>query len=189
MDSDKVLMEFIVKAGDRNEDMDQKQVAHATEHIPFYKTKNYPKGILEVHNKNKLGINSAMVRANTSYDYTRYYFNFQRKNMDAFNEGLLWFKEIANNLRFDQEIIDHVTREVFEEIRFRTRGTMTSKHNDYGSKIFPGLKDLSNPDKFLNEHTPQEFTRFYEDWYRPENMAILIVGNIDMKEVEITSVH
>ncbi|RAV29210.1 M16 family metallopeptidase [Sinomicrobium soli] len=184
-DGDEVLMEFLVKGGTRDEDIDQKQVAHAIEHVPFYKTKQYPKGIWEAENKSKLGINKANVSANTPYDYTRYYFNFQKENTDSFKEALLWFREIAANLRFDLEIINHVTDEVFEEVRYRTKGKMAPSGNSYRSRIFPGVKKLSDLDKSLKEHTPEVFQRFYNDWYRPENMAVFIVGNIFMDKDEI----
>lgn len=184
-DSDKVLMEFLVKGGNRDEDIDQKQVAHAIEHIPFYKTKNYPYGIWETADKNKLGINLDRVNASTFDSSTEYTFNFQRGNIGAFKEGLKWFREIARNLEFEQNIIDHVTMEVFEEVRYRTRGKMITEDNIYSAEIFPGQKDLSDLDKSLNEHTPEIFWRFYNDWYRPDNMAVFIVGNILMDKDEI----
>ena len=184
-DGDKVLMEFLVKGGSRDEDPDQKEVAHATEHIPFYGTRHYPKGIRETANKNKLGITKDQVSATTSLDYTRYYFNFQKDNTNSMKTALLWFRDIAGNLEFNQENIAQVTKEVFEEFRYRTRGTMSYERNRYVPEIFPGMQDIANPQKFLKDHTPQVFKRFYRDWYHPNKMALFVIGNINMEESEI----
>lgn len=186
-ENEKVQMRFWVKAGQFNESTDQKQIAHAIEHAAFRESKNFPKGIWHEADKlSSIGMGPDGIGGSTGADHTRYSFNFPSQKSEILKVGLAWFRDIAGNLTFPSKISHHVIKEVQQEF-MEKKAISTDLRSKYLPKLYKSIKDYSNPSEYMGRHTPETFRSFYRDWYRPNNMALLVVGPMDMDEEAIKS--
>ncbi len=180
-----IHLRFYVKAGRNHQDSDQLDMAHAVEHLAFESSKNFPVGIqnnierLESMNMSIFNLNGSAGRKATQYT-----FKAPSGNSKAFNTGLHWFLDIATGLDLTDEDIDKQRGVLIQEVATRTGDNfqinLSEKQLRYA--LFPGIEDWSNPFEHYRTFKQETLRRFYRDWYRPELMAVSIVGNIEDPE-------
>jgi predicted Zn-dependent peptidase len=178
----KLHLSLIVNAGTNHEDQDQVELSHFLEHMAFKSSKNIPGGI---HQKLKestgLGLNMFDVNAHPGPKSTTYIFKSPVNNMPALDLALLWFEDIAKGkLKLTEQEIDQEKGPFTQE--YITRGGDNFKkiiqQNKVKSNLIPGNKDQTNLLKDIENMNYKALRRYYKDWYRPDLMAISIVGNI-----------
>ncbi|RAV29486.1 hypothetical protein DN748_08280 [Sinomicrobium soli] len=177
--SGEVLMAFVVRAGSRNETLNQNQIAHAIEHIPFTGTLHHPNGIWQDIDFVNLGMRGKYdTNARTFGDYTQYDFNFRGANRKAFITGITYFRDIAGNLYFSGKNTVQVKNEVLQEFQKGYRSPLDT----LGSVpiLFPGRKSHFNLSELMKDYTVEDFYEFYKHWYIPEKMGLIIVGDLKM---------
>lgn len=185
--NNKVQMRFWVKAGQFNESTDQKQIAHAIEHAAFSESKNFPKGIWHKAEKlSSIDVGPDGIGGSTGAYHTRYTFNFPSRKPEILKVGLAWFRDIAGNLTFPSKIVHHVLKEVQQEF-MEKKAISTDLRSKYLPRLYKSFKDHSNPSEYMEYHTPEMFRSFYHDWYRSNNMALLVLGPLDMDEEAIVN--
>jgi len=177
----KLFMSLYNKAGSNQEDNDQFNVAHAVEHLAFKSTQNFPSGIRNSNHMDKLGMEMYDLTAFSGPRATEFHFNAPQNNMEAFKVGMLFFKDIANGLKLKEKDINNVRGELRQELLMKEGNDINkiSAVSQMYSKIFPCNEDWFNFIKYNGNFSSEALKRFYKDWYRPELMAISIVGNID----------
>lgn len=176
-----------VKAGAVLEDDDQLGLAHFCEHMAFNGTKNYPKHEL-VNYLESIGMKfGAEVNAYTSFDETVYGITVPLDSMKIVDKGLLVLSDWASNVTFEDEEIDKERGVIHEEWRMGqgAQDRMMRKylpvlfHNSqYGKRIPIGTMEI------IDKCPHDAIKRFYKDWYRPELMAVIAVGDFDEKVME-----
>lgn len=176
---------FYVKAGYHHQDSDQLDIAHAVEHLAFKSGERFPEGIVnDTALYNQLNMSNTDIIANAGYERTRYNFEANPNSPDAVHIALKWFKDIAVGLKLSEEDIDKERGALRQEFIYGKTGNFEKNYAQklLESKIFPCRFDetdfLENNETF----TYETLRRFYQDWYRPDLMAISIVGNIDSLE-------
>jgi zinc protease len=180
-------LRLAVNAGSILEDNDQRGLAHFVEHMAFNGTKNFPK--MEVVNfLQSIGMQfGAHVNAYTSFDETVYMLQVPTDKPDILDKSFLILEDWARNVSFDPAEIDKERGVVMEEWRLG-RGAQ-SRITD---KQFPVLLKGSRYAERLPIGTPEvlqnakyeRLTTFYKDWYRPDLMAIVAVGDFDRAAIE-----
>ncbi len=176
----KLYMRFHHNAGTNQQDADQIDVAHGLEHLAFKPTKHFPNGIDQSKSIKTLGISIYDMLA-FSGQTTVYYFDAPLQSQEALETGFSFFKDIANGLNLTDEAIHSVKGELKQEHFFR-QGDNLNKNNAESkleASYFPCKQDESNYLDRIENQTPEDFRRFYRDWYRPDLLAISIVGNIE----------
>jgi zinc protease len=180
-------LRLAVKAGSVLEDDDQQGLAHFDEHMAFNGTKNFPKQAL-IDFLEKSGIRfGPELNAYTYFDETVYMLQVPTDSPDVMKKGFQILEEWAHEISFDDKEIDKERGVLVEEWRLR-RGAdyrIAMKHipielykSRYADRITIGKKEIL-------ESCPHEALRkFYRDWYRPNLMAILAVGDFDKYEIE-----
>ena len=180
-------LRIAVKAGSILEDDDQRGLAHFVEHMAFNGTKNFPKHDL-IDFLEKSGIRfGAEINAYTDFDETVYMLQVPTDSLDVMTKGFQILKEWGHALTFDDTEIDKERGVLVEEWRLQ-RGAdwrVAMKHvpieyykSRYADRITIGKKEIL-------ESCPHDAIRsFYRDWYRPDLMAVLAVGDFDQREVE-----
>ena len=183
----KVELKLAVNAGSVLERDDQQGVAHFLEHMAFNGTKNFPKNEL-VEFLQKAGVRfGADLNAHTSFDETVYDLPISSKDEKVLNKGYQVIRDWAGNLLLETSEIDKERGIILEEKRMRQGAGMRMM-----TKYFPSLLNGSKYGERLpigTEHiittAPRKaFVDFYNDWYRPNNMAVIIVGDIDVVQAE-----
>ncbi|MCX7908507.1 MAG: insulinase family protein [Ignavibacteria bacterium] len=178
---------LVVNAGAICEDPNQNGLAHFCEHMAFNGTKNFPKQAL-IDYLESIGVKfGPELNAFTSWDETVYMLQIPTDSIEQFVKGFQVLEDWAHNVTFDPTEIDKERGVVIEEYRLG-RGAderVERKHNKllfYNSKY--AIHDIIGDTNILRNASYDVIKKFYRDWYRPDLMAIIAVGDFDVGIVE-----
>ena len=183
----RAVFRLVVNAGSILEDEDQQGLAHLVEHMAFNGSKHFEKNDL-INYIESIGMKfGADLNASTSFDETIYKLEVPTAKAEMLEKGFLIVEDWAHNLSFDPVEIDKERGVVIEEWRlgrgadarmFDKQVPVLLKDSKYAKRLTIGKKEII-------EKAPHEtLKRFYYDWYRPELMAIIIVGDFDKYKIE-----
>lgn len=170
------------------EDDDQDGLAHFTEHMAFNGTVNFPdKGVLNfLENIGvKFGHN---VNAFTGQDVTAYNLsNVPLTRETIIDSALLILHDWSSYIAFEDEEIDAERGVIREEWRTRRTAEFRAQRAKM-EKLLKGSKyakrDVIGNIDVINNHKYETIKRFYNDWYRPDLQALIIVGDFDPQMME-----
>lgn len=179
-------LRLVVKAGSVLEDDDQQGLAHFVEHMEFEGTEHFPRqSIIDFLSSLGLSIGPD-ANAATSYDDTQYTLRVPTDVPGVLDRALLILQDWAQGASFDQSGIDRERGIVLSEWRMhlgageRTQDKVRRVQLE-GSR-YADRPPIGKPD--IIEHAQREqLTRFYRDWYRPDLMAVMVVGDVDREAV------
>lgn len=174
------------RVGSIQEEESQRGLAHFLEHMAFNGTENFHgegKGILDY--TRSLGVEfGSDLNAYTSIDQTVYRIcDVPSTRQSALDSCLLILKDWSNGLLLEDEEIDKERGVIHEEWRLRLTPTQRMYERNletlypgskYGRRMPIGLMDVVDNFKY------QELRDYYHKWYRPDNQAIIVVGDIDV---------
>lgn len=180
-------LRLVVKTGSILEDNDQLGLAHFVEHMAFNGTKNFPKNEL-IDFLEKSGMRFGPdINAYTSFDETVYKLQLPTDSLNIFKAGFQVLEDWAHNVTFDPQEIDKERGVVIEEWRsgrganqrIRDKQFPVLFHKSkYADRLPIGTKEI------LESFEHKRLVQFYKDWYRPNLMAVVAVGDFDVKMVE-----
>jgi zinc protease len=179
-------LRLVVKAGSVLEDDDQQGLAHFVEHMEFEGTRHFPRqGVIDFLSALGLSIGPD-ANAATSYDDTQYTLRVPTDVPGVLDRALLVLEDWAQGASFDQSGIDHERGIVLSEWRMqlgaRERTQDRIRRVQLEGSRYADRPPIGNPD--IIEHAQREqLTRFYHDWYRPDLMAVVVVGDVDRNAV------
>ncbi|MCZ6857782.1 MAG: insulinase family protein [Gemmatimonadetes bacterium] len=180
-------LRLVVNAGSILEDDDQLGLAHFVEHMAFNGTRNYPKQEL-VEYLERIGMRFGPdINAYTTFDETVYMLTVPTDTVEVFEQAFQILEDWAHQVSFDDSEIDLERGVVIEEWRLG-RGAAARMRD----KQFPVLfKDSRYAERLpigdpevLGQFFYATLKRFYGDWYRPDLMAVIAVGDFDVAQVE-----
>jgi len=183
----KVELRLVVNAGSILEDKDQLGLAHFMEHMNFNGTKNFKKNEL-VDYLQGIGVKfGAHLNAYTSFDETVYILPIPSDDPEKLEQGFQIIEDWAHNALLTDEEIDNERGVVLEEYRLG-KGADERMMQQYLPKMMYGsmyaerlpIGTKENLETFKYE----SLKRFYKDWYRPDLMAVIAVGDIDVATLE-----
>ena len=176
------------RVGSIQENDDQRGLAHFLEHMCFNGTEHFPGNDI-VKWCETIGVKFGRdLNAYTSIDQTVYNIS----NVPTTREGiidscLLILHDWADGLLLEPAEIDKERGVIHEEWRMRTSATMRMLERDlprlypdskYGHRMPIGLMEI------IDNFKPEVLRAYYEKWYRPDNQAIIVVGDVDVDKVE-----
>ncbi len=183
----KMEMRLVVNAGSILETDDQQGLAHFCEHMAFNGSKNFEKNEL-VDYLQTAGVKfGAHLNAYTSFDETVYMLSLPVDDEVVVEQGFLILEDWAQNLLFDSTEIEKERGVVLEEYRLglgAQKRMMTSYipkvlyNSTYAKRLPIGKKEV------LEGFKRESITSFYRDWYRPDLMAVIIVGDVDVAKTK-----
>ena len=178
---------LVVNAGSVLEDDDQRGLAHMVEHMAFNGTERFPKLDL-VNYLESIGMRfGADVNAQTGFDDTIYTLTVPTDDPVIFAKALDITHEWAHAVAFEADEIDRERGVVREEWRLGLGAGARIRDQQFPI-LFKGSRYADRlPIGTLAtiEHAPHEaIKRFYKDWYRPDLMAVIAVGDLDPATVE-----
>ena len=184
---DKVELRLVVNAGSILEDADQLGLAHFMEHMNFNGTKNFQKNEL-VDYLQSIGVKfGADLNAYTSFDETVYILPIPSDDPEKLDKGFQILEDWAHNALLENEEIDKDRGVVLEEYRLG-RGADERMLQNYLPKVLYGSKYANRlpigTKDILENFDYETLKRFYKDWYRPDLMAVIAVGDMDVNTLE-----
>ena len=180
-------LRLVLNAGSILEDDDQLGLAHFVEHMAFNGTASFEEQAL-VEYLESIGMRfGADINAYTSFDETVYMLEVPTDDAQTLDTGLRILREWAGSIAFDPEEIDKERGVVIEEWRLRQGGA-----NRIVSRQYPVLLNGSRyPERLpigteenLRTFDHESLLRYYTDWYRPDLMTVIAVGDFDAQAIE-----
>jgi zinc protease len=178
----RVMMQLAVKAGSVDEAEGQQGLAHFLEHMAFNGTKRFKAGELIAALESTGSRMGPHVNAYTSFDETVYMFQLPTDREGVVEKGLQALADFAGGMTLDPKEIDKERGVVIEEwrgglgvgTRLRDQQIPILYHRSKYAERLP----IGKPE-VLKSSTPAELESFYTKWYRPDRMAIVVVGDVE----------
>ena len=175
-------------AGAHQEEDHQDGLAHFFEHMCFNGTKNFPGKSMLTYLQSIGAEFGRNINASTGFEVTQYMLN----NIPVVRESivdscLLVLHDWSGFVTCDPQEIDNERGVIIEEKRSRDdadwRMYMAARKYLYGDTPYANRTLIGGYDQLANfEH--QSLTDFHTKWYRPDNQAVIVVGDIDVDAVE-----
>lgn len=180
-------LRLVVKAGSVLETDAQRGLAHFMEHMAFNGTKNFPKNEL-VNFLQTSGVRfGADLNAYTSFDETVYQLPVPTDSARVFERSMQILEDWAHNVLLDSTEIEKERGVILEEARLG-RGAQQRMRDKYFPLILNNSRYARRlpigKDSIISTFRPNVLRQFYQDWYRPDLMAVVAVGDFDVNKVE-----
>lgn len=184
---DKLELRLAINAGSILENEDQQGLAHFVEHMNFNGTKNFEKNEL-VDYLQSIGVKfGADLNAYTGFDETVYILPIPSDNPETLEKGFQILEDWAHNALMTDKDIDEERGVVMEEYRLGL-GPDKRMMTEYLPKLMYGsqyAERLPIGKQEVIENADYETVRnYYKDWYRPDLMAVVAVGDLDPEVME-----
>jgi zinc protease len=178
-------LRLAVNAGSILEADDQRGLAHFLEHIAFNGTENFAKNEM-VRFLESLGVGFGPdLNAYTSFDETVYQLRLPTEKPEIVEKGFLILADWAGRITAADAAIEAERGVIIEEWRGR-RGAEARVRDQQYPVLFPGSRYAERmPIGTLEVLQNFEFERlrdFYRDWYRPDLMSVIAVGDLDVEK-------
>lgn len=185
--SDKVELRLNVRSGSLNETEEERGLAHFVEHMAFNGTKNFKSNDVIKFMEEAGLVFGKDTNAATSTDYTNYQLTIPYDNDRLINTGFLILKDWAVNITFDEKEIEKEKGVIIEEWRARNdvryRMSVESRKYTLAGSLYPERDPIGLID-IIKKANKELLEGYYKKWYRPDNMAIIVVGNIDTEKAK-----
>lgn len=185
---DRASLRLAVTAGSLNETEDQRGLAHFLEHLAFNGSTHFAPGTL-VEYFQRLGMSfGGDTNAFTSFDRTEYQLELPDTKPETLDQAFTLFADYGGGLLLQPQSIEKERGIILSEQRARDSvGYRESvdelkfllPHARLPERMPIGLTDVI-------EHAQRDrFVDFYQAWYRPENIIVVVVGDFDPAAVEL----
>ncbi len=179
-------LRLAINAGSVLEDDDQQGLAHFVEHMAFNGTKNFAKQEI-VDYLESIGMRFGPdINAYTSFDETVYILQVPTDSAAILEKAFQILEEWAHLVSFDPQEIDKERGVVIEEWRLGrgAEARMLDKQfpilfhdSQYAQRLPIGQKEI------LETAPYDALRRFYREWYRPDLMAVIAVGDFETAKI------
>jgi zinc protease len=185
--ANRVSLRLAVNVGSIHEDDDQRGLAHFLEHMAFNGTQNFKPGELISFLEGIGARFGPHVNAYTSFDETVYMLDVPTDKPGYVDRGLLALHDFAAGMQLAQAEIDKERGVVIEEWRGRlgAGSRLTDKQlpvllakSRYAERLPIGTPEV------LKSFPRQRILDFYRRWYRPDQMAVVVVGDIEPADAQ-----
>lgn len=183
----RVSVRLFVDAGSLMEADNQQGLAHFLEHMAFNGTTNFPAGeMVEYFQRLGMGFGNH-TNAHTSFNETVYKLELPSTGESMLDEGMKLLRDYADGMQLLPDEIDDERGVIISEKRSR---------DSVSWRTFVEQIKFALPDHLLSKRIPigteevingaprERFVEFYENWYTPNRMAVIVVGDIEVNPVE-----
>ncbi len=179
-------MRLLVKSGSLFENENERGLAHFIEHMAFNGTKNFPSGAMTEYFQ-RLGMAfGSDTNAHTSFVETVYKLELPEVSEKILDESLLLLRDYADGMLFEQSFINSERSVIMAEMNARDDANYRKAVKEIGV-IFEGTKfaermPIGVADVIKNANKA-DFEKFYRENYRPDNMVLVVVGDVNEAEI------
>jgi zinc protease len=178
----RIELRLAINAGSVCETDGQQGLAHFCEHMCFNGTKNFPSNKM-VDMLEEMGVKfGAELNAGTSFDQTVYMLKIPTDKIEWINRGFQVVEDWAHQVSMDEKEIDKERGVIVEEWRLGL-GAEDRMLSEYMPVIFKGSRYAERLPigkiEVIKSFPYDTLRAFYNTWYRPDLMAVVVVGDID----------
>lgn len=175
-----------VHSGSLNEEDDQRGIAHFLEHLAFAGSTNFPPGTVRPFFENMGMSFGRHQNAVTGFDRTGYTISLPNNRDESIESGLLFLSDVADNLLLPEAGIEQERKIILEERRASLSPQQRvlydlieriAPESQFGKRIPIGTEEV------LTTVGLEPIERYYDTWYVPGNMTLLIVGDVQPEDV------
>jgi len=182
----RVAMSLNIQAGSLNETDKQRGLAHYLEHMLFNGSTHFKPGEL-IEYFQSIGMSfGGDTNAHTGYDETVYDIILPKGTRDDIEKGLLVFSDYARGALLLQTEIDRERGVILAEKRSRD----SAGYRAHVKETEFSMKGTMLPERMpigifetINGADHAIMKSYYDSWYRPENMVMVMVGDFDPQVV------
>ena len=171
-----------------NEEPDQSGVAHFLEHMLFNGTEQFPENELIDVLRGFGAEFGADINAFTSYDETVYQLTVATDDDEVVATGLDVLAQWLSAATLDPTAVEQERGVVLDEWRGSDQSSQGRLFDAIERLFLAGTgyegRDPIGTSEAIESMTPEPLRRFYDDWYRPDNAALVVVGDIDVDDIE-----
>ena len=183
----RVSLQLAVKAGSVDEENDQQGLAHFLEHMAFNGTRRFKPGELIAALESTGARLGPHVNAYTSFDETVYMFQLPTDKEGLVAKGIQALADFAGGITLDPKEVEKERGVVIEEWRGGLGASSRLRDQQvpvlfFESKYAERLP-IGRPE-VLKKFAPERLRAFYTKWYRPDRMAVVAVGDIQVADME-----
>ena len=184
----RIQLRLVVNAGSLMEEDDQLGVAHLVEHMAFNGSENFSKNeVIEFFESTGMSFGHNM-NAYTNFEETVYMLEIPADNPEFLEKAILILKDYASGLTFDEKELEKERGVIIEEWRLSNENLNGRLRNVeipalLGDSLFAKRLPIGKSD-IIKNISRERVIDFYEKWYRPDLMSVIVVGDISTAEVE-----
>lgn len=178
----RVSLRLLVEAGSLMEAEDQRGLAHFLEHMAFKGSENLPPGEL-VRILQRAGLAFGPdTNAQTGFDTTTYQLDLPRNDAALVAQGIGILSEVAGRLLLAPDQIEPERGVILSERRLLDTPEMRRSQAELDF-LLPGSlyadRDPIGTEEVIRTAPRERFAAFYRDWYTPERLVVVIVGEVE----------
>ena len=178
----RAVLRLVVNAGSVLEDEDQLGLAHFLEHMAFNGTESFEKQAI-IDYLERIGMQfGADINAYTEFDETVYMLEVPTDSADMLDTGLRILEEWAHAITLDSLEVEKERGVVLEEWRLGQGAGARIRDQQFPvlfqGSLYAERLPIGDPE-VLESFELESLQRFYRDWYRPDLMAVIAVGDFD----------
>ncbi len=186
----RVEMQLALRVGALQETEAQLGLAHFLEHMMFNGTERFPANeLIDFFELNGMEFGPDL-NAFTSHEATVYQLSIDTTNPELYDTAWDVLLDWAVNATLDPVEVEKEVGVIIEEWRQRQQNA-SGRINEQAWPAILGessryvTRDIIGGDMSVVESAPtEELRNFYETWYRPELMAVIVVGDVDVADAE-----
>ena len=177
-----VSLQLVVRAGSLDERDDQSGVAHMVEHMVFKASTAHPEGVGKYMESQGWRIGKHY-NAQTNFERTLYQLMADKKPA-TIAAGVNALAQIAGGAQIPADALERERQVILEEWRgklgVRERMDRQRRAMLREGSLYPQRPTIGT-EASIRTQPAESLRKFYQDWYRPGNMALVIVGDVDAK--------
>jgi len=182
-----VSMRLLVGLGSLDERESERGLAHFVEHMAFEGTRRFKPGEL-IEFFQRLGMSYGLdVNAFTYPDKTVYHLELPQNDAELVDKSLMLYRDYADGILFDADRVENERKVILRERLARDTPSARISEAAFAFAFEGTLLPESSPiglARVVREVSPEQLQAFYERWYRPDLMTLVVVGDIDPAELE-----
>lgn len=184
----RVLLTLVVDAGSIDEDEDQLGVAHFVEHMLFNGTEHFSPDELRAYFEANGMSMGRHLNAFTNYDRTVFMLDLDTSKEEVLQTAFVLLEDWAAGALLAPEEVEKEKGVIEEEWRLYSQNAMGRLQDQIvqsllGDSRYAARKVIGDME-VIRALTPEIVRRYYEDWYRPDLMSVLVIGDIDPGQAE-----
>lgn len=188
--AERAEIQLVLRVGALQETEDQLGLAHFLEHMMFNGTERFPANeLIDYFERNGMQFGPD-VNAFTGHEITAYLLSVNTADPELYDTAWDVLLDWATNATLDPVEVEKEVGVIVEEWRQR-RQNANGRINEQAFPILLGdnarhvTRDILGGDMSVVRSVPTaELRSFYETWYRPELMAVIVVGDVDVDDAE-----
>ncbi|MFG0285442.1 MAG: M16 family metallopeptidase [Phycisphaerales bacterium JB039] len=183
---DRVILRLHIDSGSLNETEQQLGVAHFLEHMAFNGSEHFPPGTVVPFFQEMGMAFGRHQNASTGFDRTFYMLELPDTKPETLARGMLFLRDVAFGLDLSDDEINAEREIIMEEKRTRESAqqrvveqviTQLAPESIFGERLPIGTEET------ILGMDSADFRAYYDRWYVPSNMALIVVGDLPASQV------